>query len=235
VDREPTARPAGERAGPVRPWYATATSGPASARSRDGRRHGFHRTPDYIGHVTDGRLGTLLFFWATIALTSVLAGGRAAPWAALLASATVATLPPIVAHSGFATTDVAFVATFLLVLVALRRCLLTPSTLSAALAGAALGVAMATKFTTLVFLPSAVVAILAVLAWPKRRACLAALARPALWRGVAVLGAVSVATIWLCYGFRVDSLAELPTRFGPFGRMPRPAGRRSCGTGPARP
>jgi hypothetical protein len=46
----------------------------------------FYRTPDYISHVTDGRLGTLLFYWATIALTWGLAGGRSDPWVALLAS-----------------------------------------------------------------------------------------------------------------------------------------------------
>ncbi|MEQ1899088.1 MAG: glycosyltransferase family 39 protein [Vicinamibacterales bacterium] len=180
----------------------------------------FYRTPDYIRHVTEGRLATLLFFWATVACTWVLAGGRSDPWVAVLASAAVATLPPIVAHSGFATTDVAFVAAFLLVLVALRRCLRTPSTFSAALTGAALGVAVATKFTTLVFLPPAAVAILALHAWPDRRAHLAALARPALWRRVVVLGIVALATIWLCYGFRVGRLADLNDAFVPFGRMP---------------
>jgi 4-amino-4-deoxy-L-arabinose transferase-like glycosyltransferase len=180
----------------------------------------FYGTPGYIGHVTDGRLGNLLFFLATVALTWVLAGGRSDPWVALLASASVATLPPVVAHAGFATTDVAFVAAFLLVLVVLRRCLLTPSTLSAALAGAAVGIAVATKFTTLIFLPPAVVAILAVHAWPERRAHLAALAQPALWRALVVLGVVAATTIWACYGFRVGRLADLPTTFGPYGRMP---------------
>jgi len=180
----------------------------------------FYGTPDYIGHVTDGRLGNLLFFLATVAFTWVLAGGRSDPWVALLAAASVATLPPVVAHAGFATTDVAFVAAFLLVLVALRRCLLTPSTLAAALAGAAVGIAVATKFTTLVFLPPAVVAVLAVHAWPERRSHLALLAQPALWRGLVVLGVVAAATIWACYGFRVGRLADLPLTLGPFGRVP---------------
>jgi hypothetical protein len=127
----------------------------------------FYRTPDYISHVTDGRLGTLLFYWATIALTWGLAGGRSDPWVALLASASVATLPTFVTHAGFATTDVAFVAAFLLVLVALRRCLRAPSMFSAALAGAAIGIAVVTKFTTLVFLPPAAAAILTVYVWPE--------------------------------------------------------------------
>jgi hypothetical protein len=159
----------------------------------------FYRTPDYISHVTDGRLGTLLFYWATIALTWGLAGGRSDPWVALLASASVATLPTFVTHAGFATTDVAFVAAFLLVLVALRRCLRAPSMFSAALAGAAIGIAVATKFTTLVFLPPAAAAILTVYVWPERRAYRATLSQPALWRGLLLGGVVAFATIWMFY------------------------------------
>jgi hypothetical protein len=180
----------------------------------------FYRTPDYISHVTDGRLGTLLFYWATIALTWGLAGGRSDPWVALLASASVATLPTFVTHAGFATTDVAFVAAFLLVLVALRRCLRAPSMFSAALAGAAIGIAVVTKFTTLVFLPPAVAAILTVYVWPERRAYLATLSQPALWRGLLLGGVVAFATIWMFYGFRIGRLADLPDTLGPFARMP---------------
>jgi hypothetical protein len=180
----------------------------------------FYRTPDYISHVMDGRLGTLLFYWATIALTWGLAGGRSDPWVALLASASVATLPTFVTHAGFATTDVAFVAAFLLVLVALRRCLRAPSMFSAALAGVAIGIAVATKFTTLVFLPPAAAAILTVCVWPERRAYLAKLSQPALWRGLLLGGVVAFATIWMFYGFRIGRLADLPDTLGPFARMP---------------
>ena len=185
----------------------------------------FHRTPDYIRNVRDGRLGTLLFFWALIALTWVLAGGRADPWVALFAAASIATLAPIVAHAGFATTDVAFVATFLLVLVALRRCVRTPSLFSATFAGAALGIAVATKFSTLVFLPPVVCALLLVHVWPLRRSQLVVLSRPSLWLALLATGAVAVLTLWMCYGFRIGRLADLPAMAGPFGPLPRPAGQ----------
>ena len=81
----------------------------------------YYRSPDYLRNVTEGRIANLFFFWCCVTLTWVLAGGRSDPWVAFLASAAVATLPPIVAHSGFATTDVPFVASFLLALAALRR------------------------------------------------------------------------------------------------------------------
>jgi 4-amino-4-deoxy-L-arabinose transferase-like glycosyltransferase len=73
---------------------------------------------------------------------------------------------------------------------------------SAALAGAAIGIAVVTKFTTLVFLPPAAAAILTVYVWPERRAYLATLSQPALWRGLLLGGVVAFATIRTFYGFR---------------------------------
>jgi hypothetical protein len=180
----------------------------------------FYRTPDYRGNLTEGRVGNLLFFWACVALTWILAGGRSDPWVALFAAAAVATLPALVGHSGVATTDVAFVASALLSLVALRRLLTRPSIASAALAGAAVGIAVATKFSTLVFLPPAVVAIVAVHEWDRRRAWLRSLVRVSFWRLLATASLATVLVIWAAYGFRVGRLSDLPQAFVPFGTMP---------------
>lgn len=180
----------------------------------------FYRTPDYRGNLVEARVGNLLFFWACVALTWVLAGGRSDPWVALLAAASVATLPAIVAHSGIATTDVGFVASALLVLVALRRWLTRPSRASAAAAGAAIGIAVATKFSTLVFLPPAIVAIVAVHEWKRRREWLPSIARVEFWRLLAMAGVAAALVMWTAYGFRVGRLSELPQTFPPFGSMP---------------
>jgi hypothetical protein len=180
----------------------------------------FYRTPDYRRNLAEGRVGNLLFFWACVALTWMLAGGRSDPWVALLAAAAVATLPAIVAHSGVATTDVGFVASALLALIALRRWLAAPSMASAAIAGAAIGVAVVTKFSTLVFLPPAALAIVAAHEWEHRRDWLRAPRRLAFWRLLAVAGLTTALVIWAAYGFRVGRLMDLPQAIPPAGSIP---------------
>jgi 4-amino-4-deoxy-L-arabinose transferase-like glycosyltransferase len=180
----------------------------------------FYRTPQYVRHVTEGRLGNLLFFWACVALTWLLAGGAADPWASFLGSAAVATLPPIVAHAGLATTDVPFVASFLLALLALRRLMARPTLRTAALAGVALGLAVATKFSTLVFLPPAVIAIVVCRYWDDRRQWLVTISTARPWVVLGTTALIATVVVWGCYGFRVGRLSDLPTRFGPYGNMP---------------
>lgn len=176
----------------------------------------FHRNADYVRNVTEARVANLLFFWSCVALTWILAGGRSDPWVAFLAAAAVATLPPIVAHAGVATTDVAFVAAFLLAVLGLRRFFKHPGVVSAALAGATVGAAVATKFSTFVFLPPAVAAIVA-LQWWKRRS-LRIGSSP--WVVLAVAGAAAAGIVWASYGFDVGRLSDLPRRFGSYGVMP---------------
>ena len=73
--------------------------------------------------------------------------GEAAAWVAALA---VSCIPAVLGHAGLATTDVAFTATFLLALLLLLRWIEQPTAARAALAGLALGLAGATKFSALV-------------------------------------------------------------------------------------
>jgi len=124
---------------------------PPDRRQRGFASDLFYATPNYVANVTAGRVANVAFFWTVVALTWVLAGGRKDPWVALLASAAVATLPAIVAHSGFATTDIAFVASLLLVLLAMRSMVGQPIFWRAAFVGLCMGLATATKFTTLIF------------------------------------------------------------------------------------
>jgi 4-amino-4-deoxy-L-arabinose transferase-like glycosyltransferase len=180
----------------------------------------FYRTADYRKNLTQARVGNLLFFWACAALTWILAGGRSDPWVALLAAAAIVTLPSVVGHSGVATTDIGFVASALLALVALRRLLVKPSIASAALAGAAVGIAVVTKFSTLVFLPPAVMAIVAVREWERRREWLRSLTRFSFWRLLAIASLTTVLVIWAAYGFRIGRLSDLPQTIPPAGVMP---------------
>jgi 4-amino-4-deoxy-L-arabinose transferase-like glycosyltransferase len=170
----------------------------------------FYRTPDYVWNVTEARVANILPFWLCVALTWMIAGGRRDPWVAFLAAAAVATLPPIVAHAGFATTDVSFVAAALGVLLALRRALARPGVASGALLGVALGIAMATKFSTLVFVPPVVLAVVGAHYWDRRGEWLRARAAARLWSVLATAAVAGALVLWGCYGFRIGRLIDLP-------------------------
>jgi hypothetical protein len=97
------------------------------------------------------RLGTLPFLLLALAATFCLAGGRRRPREAFLATALVATYPPLLGHAGLATTDVAAVATVLLFLLALDRWTQAPSHRRAAVVGAAFASALLCKLTAPLF------------------------------------------------------------------------------------
>ena len=97
----------------------------------------FYGSGDYIDNVTKARLANLLFFWLLLTMTWVLSGGRKNPMVAVVATATAATVPAIVAHSGLATTDVPFVAAFLLAVWRWKTLLEHPSPMNAAWWGSA--------------------------------------------------------------------------------------------------
>jgi 4-amino-4-deoxy-L-arabinose transferase-like glycosyltransferase len=104
------------------------------------------------------RLGTLPFFLITLGAAWGLAGGRRRPAAGLFAVALTATLPALIAHGALATTDVAFAGMFLLAILTLARWFETPTVARALVLGAAVGLALLAKFSTLIFFPVAVIA-----------------------------------------------------------------------------
>ncbi|HYV76300.1 MAG TPA: glycosyltransferase family 39 protein [Candidatus Binatia bacterium] len=94
----------------------------------------------------------VVFFW-TRRLFGTTAG--------LLAAAVFSMAPPVLAHSAVATTDVPLAAMFCWALYAFTLWLERPDWRRAAALGVASGLAVATKFSTLLFLPACAVAILA--------------------------------------------------------------------------
>jgi len=99
------------------------------------------------------RAGTLPFF--------LVAAGVVFAWArrlydgnvAILAALLFTSLPPVLAHAGLATTDMAMTATFAGLVYALTLWLERPTGIRSAASGLALGAATLSKFSTLVFLP----------------------------------------------------------------------------------
>jgi hypothetical protein len=115
----------------------------------------------YYGHHYDltlelARLGVLPFFW--IACLVVYAWGRRyfTPSVAVVAVFLFSFLPPVLAHAGLATTDMALTAflgaAFLSALIWVEN----PTRARAALFGVCTGLAMLSKFSTLVFFPAGV-------------------------------------------------------------------------------
>jgi 4-amino-4-deoxy-L-arabinose transferase-like glycosyltransferase len=162
------------------------------------------------------RLGTLPFFLVAVVAAWGLAGGRRRPIAGLVAVALTATLPPLIAHGALATTDVAFVAMFLLASLGLARWFDAPTPAGAVAVGAAVGLALLTKFSTLVFFPVAVVAFAVARRWVRLpvRPVNRKGGRPLGWRalaghaGLALLGAFFVT--WAGYRFSVGRIDDLP-------------------------
>jgi hypothetical protein len=101
-------------------------------------------------------LGVLVYRWAR-----EIAPPRAAGHAGLLAAALTLFHPEVLAHSRLATLDVGLTFFFSLSLYAFHRFLEAPGARRAILAGTALGLAQASKFTSLLLLPVMVVFLIA--------------------------------------------------------------------------
>lgn len=112
-----------------------------------------HTNNEYVHNLTLSRLGVLPFFIiATLSLwfwTKRLYGDVPA----LLAVFIFTTLPPILAHAGFATTDMANTAAFFTLCWAYTLWLENPSVKCSVLLGLAAGFAFTSKFSAVVFLP----------------------------------------------------------------------------------
>jgi 4-amino-4-deoxy-L-arabinose transferase-like glycosyltransferase len=125
-----------------------------------------------------------------------------------------------VAHAGLATVDVAFVAVFLLVLLALRRVLAHPSMSSACALGVAVGLAIATKFSIFILLPPVAAMTAAVSCWDRRAQWTAALRSRAVWAMLSATTLVAALVVWGIYGFSVGRLEDLPVGLTGFGHQP---------------
>jgi 4-amino-4-deoxy-L-arabinose transferase-like glycosyltransferase len=188
---------------------------------------------EFEANLGRARLGTLPFYLLTLLVVWVLAGSTPGALAALVAIGFTSTLPALVAHGALATTDVAFVATFLLSVLALWRWF-ESATLERSLAlGAAAALALLAKLTLLVFLPALVAGFVAA-RWsaglPLRPVYAAQpLGAPALLRALAAALASALVVTWAGYGFSVGRIDELPWHVGATQVVPAPEQRSLLG------
>jgi hypothetical protein len=196
--------------GALLPWLAGERwHGGGAASYFEGYRilgHGEH----YDRTLALARLGMLPFFWIGSAVVFLWANRAAGGLAGVAAVLLFTSLPPVLAHAGLATTDMALAA---LVAAAAYVSLLwaeTPSRRRTLALGVAMGLAALAKWSALVFLPAAWALMfgwhVARSGWPLRRAA------GAVWerrRSIATALAVAFLVVWAGYRFTFARVAWL--------------------------
>ncbi|MEO8224907.1 MAG: phospholipid carrier-dependent glycosyltransferase [Gammaproteobacteria bacterium] len=164
----------------------------------------------YDRDLTLARLGVLPFL-AVLLVATWLWGRRLVPASqpalALVATALVASTPPVLGHAGLATLDVAAAGTCLLALYALQTWFTGPTWRQALVAGLACGVAVATKLSAIPFLAVGVVAFAVINTKPLR-----VVSWRGLSHGAAALAVVGV-VLTLVYGGRFLYFTDATGRY----------------------
>ena len=154
--------------------------------ARDGR---------YIHNLAAARRPNLLFLAIALAAVALLAQRYFGELASCLALALFASLPPLLAHAGLATTDIAGTAGFAVCLLAISYWCDDPSWLRTLLLGIAFGFAAACKYSTVVFVPIALVILL--------------VARRRFAPGrIAIAGLVALLVVWATFRFQTGTMRE---------------------------
>jgi len=151
----------------------------------------------YIRNLARARLGNLVFFFAALLGVAALARRAFGDGVALLAVALFGSLPPVLAHAGLATTDMAVTATVPLAILALKRWLEQPSLGRAIVLGVAIGAGLATKMS---FIPFFGVAAIVVFVVQRRRIRIVQLLLAA---------AIAMLSVWSVYRFEFGTMAQV--------------------------
>jgi 4-amino-4-deoxy-L-arabinose transferase-like glycosyltransferase len=153
----------------------------------------------YVRNVATARLGNLLVLGLATVIVAVWARAAISPAAGLLAALMFASLPPILAHGGLATTDMVVTALLPVALLAFIRFVDEPDWKRTIVLGLAAGAGLLSKFSFILYFGCAAAALLLV----RRKA-------PA----PRVLLSLSIAllVVWAAFGFTVGSLREAHPR-----------------------
>jgi 4-amino-4-deoxy-L-arabinose transferase-like glycosyltransferase len=154
---------------------------------------------EYRDNLALARAGNLLFLAIGIVAVALWARHLFTPAAGLVAALLYASLPPILAHAGLATTDTAIASLLPLSLYAFTLFVEKPTWTRTMLLGTAMGAAALSKYSFVLFFPlCALVIVIARRRFPFARA------------GVAVL--VAVLLVWAGYGFTFGTMAAFDAR-----------------------
>jgi Dolichyl-phosphate-mannose-protein mannosyltransferase len=186
----------------------------------------------YMRNLILARSGVLPLFLLMVAVVFVWARREFGDLAALVAVGLVTTLPPILAFASIAYSDMAAAFAQAAALFAFVIWLEQPSLKTSAWLGATIALALLSKFTTLLYLPAAVIVIVSY-RWAMRRRAPQSEKKSYWPRHVGIGLAVLVVVWWAGYGFSVGRVQEtmqlspqaMPT-FHHFPRFVRPIARR---------
>lgn len=170
----------------------------------------------YLHNLALARVGVLPFFLLACFLVWYWARTKYSMWPALVATLLFTTSPVVLGHAGLATTDMAVTATFTVALLALVNLMEGASYLRAFIFGIAVGFAVLSKFSVLVFLPASAVALLTC-RWLLRKSNhdqekTAADGRFRWTRGLSIAVLLSFFVFWSGYGFSSGSITDSETR-----------------------
>jgi hypothetical protein len=165
----------------------------------------------YTSNLARMRIGNLLFLALAIILVARWAMHLFSPEAGLLSAVLFAMLPPVLAHGGLATTDMAVTAMMPFALDELTRLAERPTWKRAAMTGIAIAAGVLSKYSFLVFFPAAAAVLLAVL-WIRGRRNVTPIRRTFLICGIVALILAAV-LIWAGFGFSfhplIDGIADV--------------------------
>jgi hypothetical protein len=181
--------------GALGPFFAGERFHPGPDAYHEGYRI-LGRDAHYDRTLALARVGILPFFWIASAVVFLWALRAAGPHAALLSTLLFTTLPPVLAHSGLVTTDMAAVAFTAAAAFTSLLWVERPDRSRTVWFGVCLGLAALSKFSAIPFLAVALLLMHRGNLWRHRRSLAAALA-------------VAAFVIWAGYGFsfaRVDYL-----------------------------
>jgi hypothetical protein len=159
----------------------------------------------YDRNLALARLGVLPFFLLATLVVCAWAWRLGGAPAAVSAVLLFTTLPPVLAHAGIATTDMAVTATIALAALCLIRWLEQPTRGRSLALGAALGLALLSKLSALLFLPAAGIAI-ALSRRQQHAPETGPRPRPSRTTMLRLTYAATLLTIWAGYRFSVGPL-----------------------------
>lgn len=158
-----------------------------------------------VQNLAVSRAGILPFFWISSLVVFFWCRRLAGPAAALLAVLLFTNLPPILAHAGLATTDMAITATLAWALYAFSRWLEEPGLLASVELGFSAALMLLSKLSCVLFFPVAAFTII-VLAWSGTPGFAVP---PRKWiRPVCITSAVVFLIVWGGYRFSVGKVGE---------------------------
>jgi hypothetical protein len=180
-------------------WLAGVAAPPTSAAIND-RGNTILYSGDYERNVARARLGNLLFLAIGIVAVGAWGSRRFGAATGIAAAALFAWLPPVRAHGGLATTDMATAAFFPLGLLLLDRWLDSPTAARSAALGTAMGLGALSKYSFVLFF-SIAAGILIVTRAARREA---RASRAGVLLAIFACGLI----VWAGYRFETGSLAR---------------------------